>query len=228
MQLHKLPGKINRLVSMNINIQRREIIVVVLFFFLISDCKKSSSDHRFDGSIQLKLDANGLQYIQLDIGKYFIYKDSASGVLDSVVVTKSLLENKFTPAVTGGPFATYAAYNSEIFSLTLTKMDVNSETVWLEAQTSAALCCPSLSNNNEPVQMYESNGALVFCYPKEDCDFVDLISSLTVEGKVYQNVIMVTGGTDGTSKYYWAKGIGLIKRTETNSDNKTRTLIMNN
>jgi len=177
----------------------------------------------------LKLDAEGLQYVQLDIGKYFIYKDSASGISDSVVVTKSLLENTFTPAVTGGLFETYPAYNSEVFSLTLTKIDVNSESVWLEAQTPPALCCPSLSSNNEPVQMIESNPGLVFCYPKSNCSSVDLISSLTVEGKVYQDVIKVTGGTNSASKYYWAKGIGLIKRIEIlNSSTQTYTLIRNN
>jgi len=176
----------------------------------------------------LKLDAEGLQYVQLDIGKYFIYKDSASGILDSVVVTKSLLENIFTPAVTGGLFETYPAYNSEVFSLTLTKIEVNSESVWLEAQTPPALCCPSLSSNNEPVQMLDSIG-LVFCYPIGDCNSIDLISSLTVEGKVYQDVIKMAGGANGASTYYWAKGLGLIKRIEIlNSDTQTYTLIRNN
>jgi hypothetical protein len=202
------------------------LLVFTLSFLLMLNCKKSS-DHRFDGSVQLKLDAEGLQYVQLDVGKYFIYKDSASGKLDSVVVTKSLLENVFIPAVTSGGF-TYSAYNSEIFSLTLTKTDANGETIWLDAKTPPALCCPSLSSNNQSIQMSDSAG-LVFCYPSSECNSVDLISSLTLEGKTYQDVIKVPGGANSASTYYWAKDVGLIKRIETlNSDTQTYTLIRNN
>src|SRR5690242_494363 len=100
------------------------VLAGTLSFLLALDCKKSS-DNKSE-TIQLKLDAEGLQYIQVDAGKYFIYKDSASGILDSVVVTQSQLENTYTPGYSGGLFNSYPAFNTEVFYLTLTKKDVNS------------------------------------------------------------------------------------------------------
>src|SRR5436190_7832132 len=133
------------------------VLAFTLFFLFALNCKKSS-DNKSNEIIQLKLDAEGLQYIQLDTGKYFIYKDSATAILDSVVVTQSSLENEYTSGVSRGLFDSYPAFNTEVFYLTLTKKDVNSDSVWLEAQTPPPLCCPSLSNNNEPIQMQSNAG----------------------------------------------------------------------
>src|SRR5436305_11433741 len=115
------------------------VLAFTLFFLFALNCKKSSDNK--SKIIQQKLDEEGLQYIQLDTGKYFIYKDSATAILDSVVVTQSSLENEYTPGVSRGLFDSYPAFNTEVFYLTLTKKDVNSDSVWLEAQTPPPLCC---------------------------------------------------------------------------------------
>ena len=133
-------------------------------------CKKNvSTDNRFDGSIQIKLSTEGLGYVKLTTGKYFIYKDSASATLDSVVVTKSVLENKFTPPTPGtflGIPTTYAAYNTEVYSIILSKVESSGiQSVWLDASSKTALCCPSLSKDNQPVIVYDPQNVYLFSYP---------------------------------------------------------------
>jgi hypothetical protein len=55
-------------------------------------CKKDTP--RKPATIEYILDPNGLKYIQLRLGQYFIYKDSASGLTDSVVVTESTFKKE--------------------------------------------------------------------------------------------------------------------------------------
>lgn len=216
------------------HIQRTCIVVFTLFSFLFSTCKKTSRDNR---SIQIKLSTEGLAYVQLSPEKYFIYKDSASGKLDSTVVTKSLLENRYTPGFNGGLFASYPPFYSEVFSLTLTKIDGGIQTIWFKAKNRAADCCPSISHDNEPIKMYDTSNILAFYYPDCSCDLVQLFPSLTVEGKAYNNVIQAidTRYPDPDSfdyiqvLTYWAKGVGIIKRTQTDSSGtRTYNLVRNN
>lgn len=209
-------------------------ILATIFIVKFSSCKKNvSTDPRFDGSIQLKLSLDGLEYVKLIAGKYFIYKDSASATLDSVVVTKSVLENKYTPPTPGsflGIPTTFAAYNTEVYSLILSKVESGgNQSVWLNASSKTALCCPSLSQNNLPVIMYDLNNVQVFLYPNSQ-----LIPTLIIEGKSYNNVIRTTNqinlpAISYKGDTYWAKGVGIIKRTYTiDGNSKTYTLIRNN
>ncbi len=226
--------KPNTTSNMKINIQT---ICIVVFTFFFWNCKKRSHDTRSDDVIQIKLSTEGLEYVQLTPGKYFIYKDSANGKLDSVVVTKSSVENIFTPAGTW-TFGTYAAYNAEALSLTLTKFDAGIQTIWgIDFRGLTALCCPSISMDNHPVEIHDTSGVLSFSYPVCNCYASTAIQGLTVEGKLYNNVIQTIGdnGADPSNPdyrravTYWAKGVGIIKRTKTTgSDTKTYFLVRNN
>ncbi len=211
------------MLNTEINTGKNYIIVFFLFSFLFWNCKKTSRDDRSDGTIQLRLSTEGLAYAQLGLGKYFIYKDSANGHLDSVVVTKSSLENTFSPAVVANGL-TYPAYNSEVFSLTLTKFDAGVQTVWgTDFKGQVAPCCPSVSMDNLPFDIHDTSGLLSFRYPECTCGLSKAISSMTVDGKVYDNVYQVIGengispSSPGFVKVvtYWAKGVGIIKRTRT-------------
>src|SRR5688572_7657341 len=132
---------------------QKTVIGIILFSVCFHSCKKDSRDNQFDSSIQVKLSIDGLAYVKLGLGKYFIYRDSANRTLDSVVVTKSWVENTFTPAGSW-VFGTYAAYNAEVFSLTLTKFEAGIQTLWgIDFRGLTAICCPSVSTDNEPVEI---------------------------------------------------------------------------
>ena len=215
---------------------QKSCLIIILFSVCFYSCEKKSQDTRFDGSVHINLLTEGLAYVQLGLGKYFIYKDSASSELDSVVVTKSSLEDVFTPAVVSGGL-TYSAYNSQIFSLTLTKFDAGIQTLWeINFKGQPALCCPSISMDNQPVEIRDTSDVSTFYYPVCNCSSSMVIPGLTVEGKLYNNVIQNIGdnGADPSSPdyrravTYWAKGVGIIKRIKTaGADTKTYFLIRN-
>ncbi|HZH65368.1 MAG TPA: hypothetical protein VEY10_10795, partial [Flavisolibacter sp.] len=62
------------------------LALFIVFVTALSSCSKDEKEYR--------LDRAGLKYIQLRLNQYFIYKDSASGRLDSVVVTESFLSTE--------------------------------------------------------------------------------------------------------------------------------------
>ena len=221
---------------MKVETSSKRIIWLIGISILFGHCKKNAStDPRFDGSIQIKLLPEGLAYAKLDIGKYFIYKDSATGQTDSVVVTKSIIQNKFTPSTTGivlGINTTFAAYNTEIYSLTLSKIGTGgSQITWLDAETRSALCCPSISKADQPVILYQSD-EIVFNYPFSSFyPYTAIVPSLAVEGKVYNDVLQTVtqrtvASTTVKADFYWAKGVGIIKKTHTsNNASITFTLV---
>ena len=66
-----------------------------------------------------------LSFIQLPLNHYFIYKDAATGSMDSVVVTESVLGSKFEPATTTTP-----GYGYDTYTLTLTTLSGGSHQTW--------------------------------------------------------------------------------------------------
>src|SRR5690349_21657146 len=97
-------------------------------------CKKAAVEE--EG--RLSFDKEGLRFIQLPVNKYYIYKDSATGNLDSVIVTKSLLEQVDVPAYYGGGFnySNHPAYHYQRFSLILSKVIGNTQNTWFKGKTS--------------------------------------------------------------------------------------------
>src|SRR5688500_1088160 len=73
-------------------------ILVSMLCNLNSSCNKPKVTT--PAALEITLNPEGLKYIQIPLEKYFIYKDSASGSLDSVVVTKSLFETIHYPVGT--------------------------------------------------------------------------------------------------------------------------------
>ena len=88
-------------------------------------CKKENPPSKRP-TIEYILDPNGLKYIQLRLGQYFIYKDWASGLTDSVVVTESTFKKE-------GEGVTWAGINREIFRLRLASKD----STWIQSQATA-------------------------------------------------------------------------------------------
>lgn len=153
----------------------------------------------------------------MNIGKYFIYKDSATLKLDSVLVTESLLE----------PYSTTIGrtpYNEERYTLILSKINSSGKiTEWLTGIAYSGVV------DSKDIYMTRdiTEGGYFFRYPPCNCGNERNIPAMVVEGKTYTDVILTSDGT--SYSYYWAKGVGLIKRSETNiSGMKTYTLLRSN
>jgi hypothetical protein len=169
-----------------------------------------------------RLDPAGLQYIQFNANKYFIYKDSASGKIDSVVVSQSEIS---TETFQDGEQTAIR----EIYKLHLVRKNMTADSTWLQGQAKADV--------TNYVKLWDiMGGTNFFVYPAV-CICTDLykVPILTVESKTYQDVIVKEDAfIDSYSlTFYWAPSVGIIKvvKKETPlSTNKrwTHTLVRHN
>ncbi len=200
------------------------IAIVAITIFATIGCKKSSEP----AIAKSKLETSGLAYMKLTQGKYMIYKDSASGDLDSVVVTNSSIKELYSPSFTynvlGFP-ATFPAYYYESFTLILTKYSGMMQSEWFNGSTTPPIFYNNIVNDSFPVELGEPDKAIAFSNFNNR-----LISFLVVEGKTYTQVFEYTWNTPNKkTTYYWAKTVGIIKRVVTISGiAKTQTLLRNN
>jgi hypothetical protein len=185
---------------------------------LLTSCKKEEPYYA--------LPPEGLSYIQLRPGQYFIYKDSASGTVDSVIVTESKLEKVHSDG--SGQFR-YSAYFDN-YSLTLTKYTTASSTVWLKGIATAAFSSSeftllsSLTNDDWDIRMLRYPAGYLQGIFSND----RLIPVLVVAGKQYTQVILTAGNSSNDSKFYWAKGVGLVRYERGGPAPQTFTLLRNN
>ena len=201
------------------------ITIATIAIYTITSCKKESSEPALAKS---KLETSGLAYMKLAQGKYMIYKDSANGDLDSVVVTNSSIKELYSPSFTynvlGFP-ATFPAYYYESFTLILTKYNGMLQSEWFNGSTTPPIFYNNIVNDSFPPELIEPDKAIAFRNMTNRP-----ISSLTIEGKTYTQVLEHTWNTaNKRTTYYWAKGVGIIKRViTTNGVTKTQILIRNN
>jgi hypothetical protein len=182
----------------------------------------------------------------LPLNKYFIYKDSATGMLDSVVVKQSEVVYILIPAHRSiGLFdPDVPAYYIQKFTLLLTRNGTTSDD-WFygEAATLKMGFGAPQSTSDAPLALRERyrisnvdkiDKNHVFFYPVNP--YSSVMPTITIEGKTYSNAIMtsIANGLEPThqsylkSIYYWVKGIGIIKREiRTSSSIKTELLIRN-
>jgi len=217
---------------------KKNIFYILAITILFISCKKS------DVSPQPLLTANfakeGLNYVQIPLNKYFIYKDSVSGNTDSVIVTQSILETKLMPAnillilVFSPPMP---AYYYQSYTLLLSKVNGNTSTDWFYGIANAD---PTI-NLNTLVGLTLIEGRDIstkYKIPAFKYPFYFGTSKITIEGKDYSDVIQITNSnylspsspdyltSYFTSTYYWAKGIGIVKRTlKTATSTQTWTLL---
>ena len=207
------------------------LLVFILSLFIFQNCKKSSPPP--EKELYVSFSRNALQYLQLTEGKYLIYKDSATSLLDSVVVTKCRIEVNFTPKL-NTLLVKRPAYYSETLTLNLSKFDGSSQTVWLRCNAFTSLSgAASVPIDTADIALKDESGGVVF-YATETFQPKDTV---TVEGKTYSNA-QINSSDNGLeqsdqayrkSVYYWAKGFGIIKRTiVTGGVTTTHTLLRNN
>jgi hypothetical protein len=189
------------------------LLVICLACFIA--CKKENQPIK-PPTIEYILDPEGLKYIQLRLGQYFIYKDSASGLTDSVVVMESTLKKE-------GEGVTWEGIDREIFSLRLASKD----STWVES-----LAIAYTDKGDFTLGAYK----MYFSYQPRciSCasSAVYKLPSLTVEGVTYKNVMVwddITNDRSYGCAYYWAPLTGLIKTVEqTSTMRKTYTLLRHN
>jgi hypothetical protein len=97
-------------------------IALSLIVFLFISCKKENTPP----PPEINFAAEGLAYVQLPLNKYFIYKDSATGMQDSVVVTESKLERNFNSQYS-------VPFYQQVFTITLTKNNGATQNDWFYA-----------------------------------------------------------------------------------------------
>lgn len=182
---------------------------------------------------------HALEYVQLSLGKYLIYKDSASSLLDSVVVTQSKLETKFAAEIAStwaNLFNGTPEHYYDSFTLVLTKYESNTASDWFkgysssDASNSIGLPFPC---DTVWVSMKAQDGFGVFyCSESKHPQL-----SMTVEGRIFNNVIEYVYSNQFPEShpdykkriYYWAKNTGIIKRSIINGSSiQTHTLLRNN
>ncbi len=146
------------------------------------------------------------------------------------MVTESILKSAYYAGT--GEFLDIPFYY-ETFNLKLSKFSGMSQSEWFSGSASSS---PGydLINLTTSVNLLESDNTLAFYMKSTDQPNL----TITIEGKTYNNVV-VTNYFNGASIdnayykktiYYWAKGVGIIKRTTITMGGavKTYTLLRNN
>jgi hypothetical protein len=223
----------------------------ILLLCLFCSCEKDKATDQTDPTY-IQFSADALAYVQLPINKYFIYKDSASGSTDSVIVTESEVEKLFQPKDTFqglfGPLYLPAYYYQD-FSLLLTSYSDTSQKDWFYgvAESAFPLSGNFQTSNSASLSLLEKNRSTdnpinyAFLYPLDTTIYSpqekkSIIPSVIIEGKNYSNVEMysepnIIDSTDTNylrTTHYWAKGVGIIKREiKTSNSIKTYVLVRN-
>jgi len=175
-------------------------------------------------------DSANLECILIPVGRSFLYRDSASGIIDSVIVTTSLIYLAQQFDLYG-----YPQTQSDILNLSLsTVLNDNPGRLWY----SGSVICDLNTNTNEVLidsifsLSNNQTGIPVFWYPFTSSynNQYTFIPALELEGNSYTNVhrFEATNGLPAsdinylTTIFYWVKGIGIIKR-ETHNANAVKT-----
>jgi hypothetical protein len=216
------------------------ILLVAILLTLVSSCTKTGyKPLPTPPEAFINFSKADLEYVLIPHDRYFIYKDSATGNLDSVTVAQNDLTVSSSDAV---PFWNLPATHFQMYTLDL-EINKDSETLWYRgvANSSYGTSSPFVSDSAAKIRFSAQDNLIA--YPALDYGFSSETSSsvsnqhqssLTVESNIYNDVVVCTctsPGLDATdpgnfkSTYYWAKGVGIIKRTvETNSTITTSVL----
>jgi hypothetical protein len=179
-----------------------------------------------------------LDYVRLPVGRYLIYKDSATGNTDSVVATGSFMSDYYEVP---HPSLSLPGVHYQEFSLTLTI--VNGGTTWFQG---------SANSRNGTYSPYGADSmARIRFNPAYDNLIKDAIlnipdygysgyindsiyASFQVGVHLYNDVIIdtftnISNGINSPgyfkSIYCWAKGIGIVKRTIQTDSTITTSLL---
>jgi hypothetical protein len=209
------------------------IVLLGLTLLLIYSCKKEEDPNPPKEKLALRFSKDALSYVNIPVGRYFIYKDSATLQLDSVVVMASKLQTLEIPAFSGiGSWGIvgYPAYSTEKFDIRLASWKNGFTSDWLTASSELyynILGSPVKDTGSVNLRTQKN---MVFYQTHTGTKTYHV----TVEGKDYfdVNVTKDNNGYEPTnplyyeSTYYWVKNIGVIKRIIKDGTNPVQTVYL--
>jgi hypothetical protein len=204
----------------------RLFFLIPVIAVVLTSCKKDdpAGINPINSVFNISFSRNALAYVNIPVGKYFIYKTVATGALDSVAVTANQLTVNNYPKNVASNFP---EHNIESFRLTLTVYNyINNMYIpiqWLKAAAVNDFYTPYDSSSTADVRLKFSGTDQTIFYASDNLAGV---TSLTVEGVNYPEVIRsestnglpVTDISYEKNVFYWAKNIGIIKRIITKAN----------
>lgn len=215
--------------------------LITAVVFLITACKKMApaidlnlTGQTPPGTNRVSFYTTALEFIKLPANRYFIYKDSATGSTDSVVVTQTIVETKYQAATAGYPGKPALYYDT--YTLILTKLPASQ--IWYQAVATCDyffLPAPSTGIDSNFTFYNDPSQPVSFWYPFETSNNrqYTFLPNLTIEGNTYSGVhqFFATNGLPPTDTnyqgtiFYWVKGIGIIKK-EIRTFNSVKTSLL--
>jgi hypothetical protein len=211
---------------------------------MLLGCDKDPSKPGYQGKppkpeyYRIKMNDELKSYLWSNLGSYWIYKNTKTGDLDTHIINGFYFDSILVKGIY--PYSKhrtiYYDYLSKSFYSTFIKRFFYEYTRTFNPQatdlyiTSNDLTREGNGSRNHPL-------VHPFLIPKESksgtgssyAAYIGMDSTLTIQGKTYQNVAKFDIDIDGVwsktypytttgSKYYWAKDVGLVKKTATHRD----------
>ena len=219
-------------------------LLPILCLLMLLGCDKDPSKPGYQGKppkpeyYRIKMNEELKSYLWSKPGSYWIYKNTKTGDLDTHIINGFYFDSIL---VKGNQLHTkhitiYYDYLSKSFYSTFIKR------FFYEYSNYKSPNAESFNNGRNGITR-EGNGSINYplYYPfvitsgpgtgngSSYTTYIGMDSTLTIQGKTYQNVSKFDIDLDGVwsktypytttgSKYYWAKDVGLVKRTATHRD----------
>jgi hypothetical protein len=196
-------------------------LIYLSLLLLITGCSKKEQPGEV---IALKIHPEALKYLKFDPGKYYIYRDSTTGRLDSVLISENAHTTLYVPAYVS-TFASVPEHTTEAIQIILHRYGDSFGTEWLKAGGQSELGFSLLrytSNDSASITLTETinmpGGGVTQIYGVFSSTSTPF--SITVEGVTYPSVIL-GGFVDPTyyanslREFYWARNVGVVKRVLT-------------
>ena len=197
---------------------KHSIFVIIILF---GSCAKKETNQL--AHIDFSKDAVDWAYIPQN--RYFFYKDSAIGEEDSVVCFSSEIVDKYQPAINGGGQCSY--FYDQVYQLEL-RIDGLVPDWFYGTAYAGSPNGPCRDFNGSWINFFGNDnycsfgtiGQFGFAFRADSANYY---RNFVINGKLY-NDVLITDCTDGgpgdtaqswyfANRYYWAKGIGIVKRS---------------
>lgn len=199
----------------------KKLIFLLAFSSVLVNCKKENKPPE---KPYLEIPQNVWDYIKLTPGSWYIYKDSATGLTDSVIVTMSTVNFKVPQY--GNLFGnSYLDHHNDDYRILLEKVDASeNKTVWLDAGSQSVI---SYGSNIDSYWILHDlfNGIILMQYPSItpfSTTQVYKIQNISIEGNSYTDVQVIRAYD---AAVWWAKGVGIVKMTYL-KDNEIKTTLL--
>ena len=190
----------------------KKILLLSIIYSIFFGCKKEEKpDYPY-----LEVSDEIWSYIKQTTNSWYIYKDSATGLTDSVEVTYV----DFIPRESiGYPVLHYA----DDYLIILDKVDMSgNRSSWLYAHSSSNVT----ANSSNLLYWHLASGFLTLMqFPSNfpGSPSIYKISSVTIEGNVYAEIMVVASNA---GVVWWAKGIGIVKLSRFVNGNIQTSLLL--